>query len=213
MFTGIIEEAGSVRSFSRDGGSWKLRIAAARVLEGLSVGDSVAVNGCCLTAVDLDGESVGFDVLDESRRLTNFQFLAPGAPVNLERSLRADSRLGGHFVTGHIDGLGRIEAFEARGSDHWLRVRGPAASGRLLVREGQHCPGRDVPHRRRGRGRTPSLGLDHPPYTLAVTNLRVRAPGDFVNLEFDMLGEVRGKAASIPLAMQGSPPCASQSMP
>jgi riboflavin synthase len=187
MFTGIIEEPGSVQSFSKSGGSWKLRVAAKRVLEGLALGDSVAVNGCCLTAVEAGGGSVAFDVLDESRRLTNFQFLAEGAPVNLERSLRADSRLGGHFVTGHIDGRGRIEAFEPRGADHWLRIAGPAGSGRLVVHKGSIAVDGMSLTVAEVEGDAFSIWII--PHTLAVTNLRVRKPGDAVNLEFDMLGK------------------------
>src|ERR1700677_1779289 len=98
MFTGIIEETGSVESFCEGPGSWSLSVGARRVLEGLKVGDSVAVNGCCPAAGGCDGGAVTFDVLAETRRLTNFSGVTPGARVNLERSMRADGRLGGHFV-------------------------------------------------------------------------------------------------------------------
>jgi riboflavin synthase len=114
MFTGIVEETGEVESFERREDSWRLKVSA-RLCPGMVEGESVAVNGCCLTAVALDAAGVSFDILEETRRLTNLHSIVPGAPVNLERSLRADSRLGGHFVTGHIDGRGTIEVFEARG--------------------------------------------------------------------------------------------------
>src|SRR5688572_12405717 len=121
MFTGIVEETGRVVAFTQAAEAWRLQIAARVTLEGLALGDSIAVNGCCLTAAKFDGEHVWFDVLEETRRLTNFAELEIGAPVNLERSLRFDGKVGGHFVTGHIDGLGVIEVFEARGKDHYLK--------------------------------------------------------------------------------------------
>lgn len=187
MFTGIVEETGSVEEFARAGGSWRLRLRAARALEGTAVGDSVAVNGCCLTAVALGGGSVTFDVLEETRRLTNFHALAPGAPVNLERSMRLDGRFGGHFVSGHVDGQGVIEALEARGGDHWLRVRGPAASGRFLVLKGSVAVDGISLTVAEVDGDTFAAWII--PHTIAATNLRARAAGDAVNLEYDMLGK------------------------
>src|SRR6185295_6359128 len=98
-------------------------VVAARVtLADLALGDSIAVNGCCLTAAAFDAGSMHFDLLEETRRLTNFAALKPGALVNLERSLRFGGKVSGHFVTGHIDTLGTIDVFEPRGKDHYLRV-------------------------------------------------------------------------------------------
>jgi riboflavin synthase len=111
----------------------------------------------------------------------------PGAPVNLERSLRADSRLGGHFVTGHIDGRGVIEIFEARGTDRYLRVRGPEGCGRLLVAKGSVAV--DGISLTVAEVEGDSFAVWIIPHTLEVTNLRVRGAGDSVNLEFDMLGK------------------------
>jgi riboflavin synthase len=187
MFTGIVEETGEVESFSRSTESWRLRVSAPGMAAGVVTGESIAVNGCCLTAVDIDATGIRFDVLEETRRLTNLASIVPGAPVNLERSLRADSRMGGHFVTGHIDGRGVIEVFEARGADHYLGIRGPEGCGRLLVAKGSIAVD--------GISLTVA-GVDGDsfavwiiPHTLAVTNLRVRGVGDTVNLEFDMLGK------------------------
>src|SRR3954465_3325399 len=98
MFTGIVEEKGSIMTFARGAEAWSLRISARVALEGVALGDSIAVNGCCLTVVKFDEQSLWFDVLEETRRLTNFSSLAVGAPVNLERSLRFDGKVGGHFV-------------------------------------------------------------------------------------------------------------------
>ena len=96
----------------------------------------INVNGCCLTAVKFDAQAVSFDVLEETRRLTNFNALGRGGLVNLERSLRFDGKVGGHFVTGHVDGQGVIEIWEARGKDHFLKVAVPAGSARYLVQKG-----------------------------------------------------------------------------
>jgi riboflavin synthase len=187
MFTGIIEETGEVESFARAFGSWRLRVLASAIRGQAALGESIAVNGCCLTAVDFDGGAVAFDVLEETRRLTNLHSIVPGAPVNLERSLRADSRLGGHFVTGHVDGRGVIEVFEARGKDHYLRVRGPEGCGRLLVVKGSVAV--DGISLTVAEVEGDSFAVWIIPHTLAVTNLRVRGAGDSVNLEFDMLGK------------------------
>jgi riboflavin synthase len=187
MFTGIVEESGEVESFSQAGGSWRLRVSARAMAAGGVLGESIAVNGCCLTAVAFDSDVISFDVLEETRRLTNLSTFVPGAPVNLERSLRADSRLGGHFVTGHIDGRGTIETFEARGADHYLRVRGPEGCGRLLVVKGSIAVDGISLTVAEVEGDTFAVWII--PHTLAVTNLRIRGLGDIVNLEFDMLGK------------------------
>jgi riboflavin synthase len=187
MFTGIIEETGEVDSFAKGADSWRLRVSARAMLAGLVQGESIAVNGCCLTAVAFDASGIVFDVLEETRRLTNLHSVVPGAPVNLERSLRADARLGGHFVTGHIDGRGTIEAFEARGQDHYLRVRGPEGCGRLLVVKGSIAV--DGISLTVAEVEGDAFAVWIIPHTLAVTNLRIRGVGDAVNLEFDMLGK------------------------
>jgi riboflavin synthase len=199
MFTGIIEETGEVESFARTEAAWRLRVSARAVLGGIAEGESVAVNGCCLTAVAFDGGAISFDVLEETRRLTNLQAIVAGAPVNLERSLRADSRLGGHFVTGHVDGRGTIEVLEARGADHYLRVRGPAGSGRLVIQKGSNAV--DGISLTVAEVDGDAFAAWIIPHTLAVTNLRVRGAGDLVNLEFDMLGKYVEKM----LQSQGSP--------
>jgi riboflavin synthase len=187
MFTGIVEETGEAESFARTADGWRLRVSARAVLDGIAPGESVAVNGCCLTAVAAGSGGLAFDVLEETRRLTNLHSIVPGAPVNLERSMRADSRVGGHFVTGHIDGRGLIEVFEARGADHFLRVRGPEGSGRLVVLKGSIAV--DGISLTVAEVDGDSFAAWIIPHTLAVTNLRIRGVGDIVNLEFDMLGK------------------------
>ena len=187
MFTGIIEETGRVAAFTPAANAWQLQIAARLVPADVALGDSVAVNGCCLTVVKFDAGHLWFDVLEETRRLTNFAQLAPGSAVNLERSLRADSRLGGHFVSGHIDASGRIETLEARGKDHYLRVQVPAGLGRYLVYKGSIAIDGISLTVAEVTGDGFAVWLI--PHTIAVTNLRDKKAGDTVNLEFDLLAK------------------------
>ncbi len=195
MFTGIVEETGRVIAFTRGAGAWRLQIGARVVTggpagtgpDGVGLGDSVAVNGCCLTVGQFDRENLWFDVLEETRRVTNFTAFAPGSPVNLERALRADGRLGGHFVTGHVDGTGEVLVFAARGADHYLRVRGPEGSGRWLVPKGSVAvDGVSLTVAEVGAD---ELAVWLIPHTLRATNLGVRQEGDRVNLEFDLLAK------------------------
>lgn len=187
MFTGIVEEAGQVIAFEPKAEAWSLAIAARATLADLSLGDSIAVNGCCLTVTQFDAASLRFDVLEETRRLTNFSALQPGAAVNLERSLRFGGKVGGHFVTGHIDTQGRVEIFEARGKDYYLRIRLPEGYGRYVVHKGSIAID--------GISLTIAEVADAwfavwiIPHTLAVTNLREKQVGAPVNLEFDLLGK------------------------
>ena len=194
MFTGIVEEAGRVVSFTQGAASWRLQIAAGVTLTGAAPGDSIAVNGCCLTVTHYDAGHFYFDVLEETRRLTNFSALAPGAPVNLERSLRFDGKVGGHFVTGHIDGLGVVELFEQRGNDYFLRVRGPSGSGRYVIHKGSIAI--DGISLTVAEVEGDSLAVWLIPTTIAVTNLRGRRAGESVNLEFDLLGKYVEKLLS-----------------
>jgi riboflavin synthase len=187
MFTGLIEEVGQVVSFAPAKEAWSLQLAAKLVPSDVVLGDSVAVNGCCLTVTRFDTGHVGFDLLEETRRLTNFSELKPGSAVNLERSLKPESRLGGHFVSGHIDALGRIEVFEPRGKDHYLRVAAPAGTGRYLVSKGSIAI--DGISLTVAEVAGDSFAVWLIPHTLAVTNLREKKPGSGVNLEFDLLAK------------------------
>ena len=195
MFTGIVEETGTVAAFTPEAAAWRLQITARVTLGGLASGDSLAVNGCCLTAARVDAGSVTFDVLEETRRLTNFSDLATGAPVNLERSLRFDGKVGGHFVTGHIDGMGVIQVLEPRGKDYFLRVQAPAGSGRGLVLKGSIAIDGISLTVAEVAGDAFAVWLI--PHTLATTNLGHKKPGDRVNLEFDLLGKYVEKLLAV----------------
>jgi riboflavin synthase len=194
MFTGIVEETGTVAAFVPEAGAWRLQIRAQVALGQVAAGDSIAVNGCCLTVAQFDERSLTFDVLEETRRLTNFAALAPGAAVNLERSLRFDGKVGGHFVTGHIDGPGVVEVLERRGQDYYLRVQAPTGAGRYLVHKGSIAIDGISLTIAEVAGDAFAVWLI--PHTLAVTNLKQKQAGQVVNLEFDLLGKCVEKLLS-----------------
>jgi len=191
MFTGIVEEAGEVVRIEPGDEAIRLTIRAGKTGKGLKPGGSLAVNGCCLTAVELRRRGgstlVRFDLLQETWRRTNFQFLEPGSLVNLERPLRAGGEFGGHFVTGHIDGVGRITRWERAGQDHVLDIAAPPEVMRYIVFKGSVAVdgiSLTVAGVRRGGFRIWII-----PHTYEVTNLRGRQVGDAVNLEADLLGK------------------------
>lgn len=191
MFTGIVEEAGTVESVKPAAKAIELTVRAKVCGRGTKVGDSVAVNGCCLTAVKVAARGrhrlLQFDLLEETWRLTNLQFARPGALVNLERPLRSSGTLGGHFVTGHIDGLGRITKWKQVGLDHVLEVAAPPALMRYVVHKGSIAVD-GISLTVAGVGRR-SFRLWIIPHTIEVTALRQRKVGDAVNLEGDLLGK------------------------
>lgn len=195
MFTGLVEEVGKVVSFVPAQNAWSLQLAAQVVPADVAVGDSVAVNGCCLTVVRADVGNLWFELLEETRRLTSFSELKAGSLVNLERSLKPESRLGGHFVSGHIDALGRVEVFEARGKDHYLRIAAPAGFGRYLVSKGSIAV--DGISLTLAEVSGDSFAVWLIPHTLAATNLREKRAGSGVNLEFDLLAKYVEKLMAV----------------
>jgi len=158
---------------------------------GVKIGDSVAVNGCCLTAVKVSARgqarAIQFDLLQESWNRTNFQFAQPGSLVNLERSLRANGELGGHFVTGHVDGLGKIIQWERAGKDHLLDIAAPPEVMRYLVFKGSIAV--DGISLTVAGVQKKSFRIWIIPHTFDVTALRERKVGEAVNLEADLLGK------------------------
>ena len=189
MFTGLVEEAGTVISFEESRGSdtFHLVVEGPGVISGLDIGDSVAVNGCCLTVVAIVGNRIRFDLLAETVRLTSFRQSKPGSLVNLERSLLPTTRMGGHFVSGHVDTTGAVTAFEQRGADWYLRVEPEPALLRYIVSKGSIAI--DGISLTVAEVDASGLAVWLIPHTLLVTNLRERKPGDVVNLEFDMLAK------------------------
>ena len=191
MFTGIVEEAGVVEKITPEKKSIELTVRAVICGRGVKVGDSVAVNGCCLTAVKVTARGraklIQFDLLQESWRRTNFQFAKPGSLVNLERSLRANGELGGHFVTGHVDGLGKIIRWERAGKDHVLDIAAPPEVMRYVIFKGSMAV--DGISLTVAGVQKKSFRIWIIPHTYEITALRGRKVGDAVNLEADLLGK------------------------
>lgn len=194
MFTGLVEEKGEVLSFHEQPEAWRLRVRTSLVADDLELGESVAVNGCCLSVTEINKSILTFDVLEETRRLTNLKNLDLGSKVNLERSLRFNGRVGGHFLTGHVDGSGKIVELGMRGRDVILKVEAPQDSERYLVYKG--CIGIDGISLTVAEveGRTLTVWLI--PHTLQVTALGDLKRGDAVNLEFDLLAKYTEKILS-----------------
>ena len=191
MFTGIIEAAGAVESITPTQKSIALTVRTGGLARGVKLGASVAVNGCCLTVVKISARGkfklLQFDVLQESWTRTNLQLLKTGSLVNLERPLRADGELGGHFVTGHVDGVGKVLRWEKSGADHVLEVAAPPDVMRYIVFKGSIAV--DGISLTVAGVTKKSFRLWIIPHTFAVTTLRERKVGDAVNLEADLLGK------------------------
>ena len=191
MFTGIVEEAGVVERIKPTAKSIELTVRANKCGRGLKIGDSLAVNGCCLTAAKLGRRGkfklAQFYLLQETWKRTNLQFAKPGSLVNLERPLRANAELGGHFVTGHIDGIGKIVRWERTGQDHVLDIAAPPEVMRYVIFKGSIAVD--------GISLTVA-GVEKKqfriwiiPHTYEITALRERKVGDAVDLEADLLGK------------------------
>jgi riboflavin synthase len=191
MFTGIVQEAGVIEKIAPTKKAIEMTVRANVCGRGVKIGDSVAVNGCCLTAVKIamrgKARLIQFDLLQESWQRTNFQFGKVGSLVNLERSLRANGELGGHFVTGHVDGLGKIIRWERAGKDHVLDIAAPPEVMRYVVFKGSIAVD-GVSLTVAGVSKK-SFRIWIIPHTFEITVLRERKVGDAVNLEADMLGK------------------------
>ena len=189
MFTGIVEEAGIVARVEEAPSSIRLQVRTKVCGEGARIGDSIAVNGCCLTVVAIaeGGQVVSFDLLRETWTRTNLSAAREGSRVNLERAMAANGRIHGHFVTGHIDGTGRIEIFEKRGADWYLKVKTRRELLRYVVFKGSIAVD--------GMSLTvvevtkEDFAVWIIPHTYEVTALRERRAGDLVNLEADLLAK------------------------
>ena len=178
MFTGIVEEMGVIRSIRRGARSAVLSIGAETVLSDLKLGDSVAVNGVCLTATSVDGGGFTADVMHETLRRSSLGALIPGSPVNLERAMAADGRFGGHIVSGHIDGTGTIA--ETRRDDNAVWYTVSVEKGSIAI-DGISLTVATVAADR--------FSVSVIPHTAAVTVLGRKGPGDIVNLETDLIGK------------------------
>lgn len=187
MFTGIVEETGRVISFQERVSAWRLVLEAHAVTQDLQLGDSVAVNGCCLTAVAIGEGRIEFDLLEESKRLTSIGGVRVGGKVNLERALLPSTRMGGHFVSGHVDGTGVIEAIEPRGKDFFFRIIPPAENLRYIVHKG--CITVDGISLTVAEVDESGFAIWLIPHSMEVTNLHTKKVGDLVNLEYDLIAK------------------------
>jgi len=187
MFTGLIEDVGRVVAAHATKHRTQLQIAAPRTAKQVRAGQSIAVNGCCLTLTSRHGDQLSFDLLEETIARTNLKALRPNSRVNLERALRADGRLGGHFVQGHVDCVSRIMAFDKKGADFRLEVELPKAFAPYVASKGSIAVN--------GISLTVADVLPKSfvvwiiPYTKRHTNLDRANPGDLINLEFDILAK------------------------
>jgi riboflavin synthase len=191
MFTGIVEEAGVVERIKPTANSIELTVRTNKCGRGLKIGDSLAVNGCCLTVVKLGSRGKSrlaqFDLLQETWRRTNLQFTKPGSLVNLERPLRASAELGGHFVTGHIDGIGKIIRWERADQDHVLDIEAPPDVMRYVIFKGSIAV--DGISLTVASVKQKSFRIWIIPHTYEITALKERKIGDAVDLEADLLGK------------------------
>lgn len=194
MFTGLIEAIGEVAEIKPTPGGFRLRLTTAIAPEVVA-GDSLAVNGVCLTAVSSDADGIHADISPETARVSGLGGLRRGALVNLERPLRADARLGGHFVQGHVDATGTLEDIRADGDSFWLTIRFPTLLAPYIVRKGSIAvdgisltvAGVDDRH----------FDVQIIPYTWEHTNLHLAKQGDVVNLECDILGKYVVRVAEL----------------
>jgi riboflavin synthase len=201
MFTGIIEEVGRVASITNKDANRRLTVSASHLVKELKTGDSVAVSGVCLTAVEITSKSFGADLAEETWNRTSFSRIKQGALVNLELPMRADGRFGGHIVQGHVDGTGRLLTLdEIPGADnYWLRIEIPPELARYVIFKGSLSIEGISLTVAKIEGTQVTVAII--PHTTEMTNLKSLKPGDPVNLEVDMIAKyvekmMRGDAAN-----------------
>ena len=187
MFTGLIEEVGSVLGIHATDRGTRLQVVAPRLAEKIQIGDSIAVNGCCLTVAAHRAEQLAFDLLAETLDRTNLKALRQESRVNLERALAADGRLGGHFVQGHVDCTARILALEKNGADHRLEIELPAEFAHYIAHKGSIAVnGISLTVAELSEN---SFAVWIIPHTRSQTNLDTARADDLVNLEFDLIAK------------------------
>ena len=186
MFTGIVEATGSLSEVKGTAGGLRVRIHTTLASQ-LKIGDSLAVNGVCLTVILIDGEHALADVGPETARVTTLGALQRGQQVNLERPLRGDGRFDGHFVLGHVDGVGLVEEIRTEGESHWLTIGFPPALAPYFIRKGSiTVDGISLTVAGLGERQFDVMAI---PHTWANTTLKELKKGDKVNLECDMIGK------------------------
>jgi riboflavin synthase len=189
MFTGIIEEVGRVTNIGHENENRRLTVSSSNLVKELKKGDSIAVSGVCLTAVEITPKSFGADLAEETWNRTSFSRIKPGALVNLELPMRADGRFGGHIVQGHVDGTGKFVALgEIPGADnYWLRIEIPPDLARYVIFKGSLSIEGISLTVAKVEGTEVTVAII--PHTTEMTNLKSLKPGDPVNLEVDMIAK------------------------
>jgi riboflavin synthase len=207
MFTGIIEEVGRVTNIGHENDKRRLRVSASNLVKELKKGDSIAVSGVCLTAVEITPSSFGADLAEETWNRTSFSRIKPGALVNLELPMRADGRFGGHIVQGHVDGTGKFVALEeVPGADnYWLRIEIPPELARYVIFKGSLSIEGISLTVAKVEGIEATVAII--PHTTEMTNLKSLKHGDPVNLEVDMIAKyvermMRGDSANSSITIE-----------
>ncbi len=209
MFTGLIEELGTVRGVRQAGRSLHLTVSARVVVQDAKLGDSIAVNGVCLTVVKFDGSSFTADVMPETYEKTALRHLTPGSPVNLERTMQAGGRFGGHMVQGHVDGVGTIVGVKADEIARLVTISAAPAVTRYVIPKGSIAiDGISLTVVSTDKDR---FSVSLIPHTAAVTTLGRKQEGDLVNLEADVLGKyiekfIAARFGEVPGAGTGAGP-------
>lgn len=187
MFTGIVEELGTIKKMAINGTSGQIEIQAEKVLEGTKVGDSIAVNGICLTVTTVLQKGFTADVMAETVRRSSLGDLKRGDYVNLERAMAADGRFGGHIVSGHIDGTGKIVSYKREENAIWVKIETTEEILRFIIEKGSICiDGISLTVAKVAEG---SFSVSVIPHTAEETTLIKKNPGDLVNLENDVVGK------------------------
>lgn len=211
MFTGIVEELGTIRAIRRGARSCALEIEARRVLADVQVGDSVAVNGVCLTATSVRPAGFTADVMPETLDRSSLAQAHPGTRVNLERAMAAGGRFGGHIVAGHVDGVGTIARLERDDNAVWLTVHATPAVTALVVEKGSIAiDGVSLTVARLDAG-ADTFAVSIIPHTFEVTALGLRRVGDLVNLETDVIGKYVARLLGLDAASRDAPSAAGAS--
>ena len=187
MFTGLVEHVGTIESFERGDAGARIRVNAGPLADGLAKSGSIAVNGCCLTAIDISNGTFAADLSGETLRRTSLGEMKPGTRVNLERPLTAMKELGGHFVQGHVDGVGRVARLESEGANWWFGVRVPEELARYVAMKGSIAlDGISLTVAGWHGGIVETAII---PFTYEHTNLSSLKIGDAVNIECDILAK------------------------
>src|SRR5580704_10455200 len=207
MFTGIIEEVGRVSRIADKNGSRRISISCSRLAKELKKGDSIAVSGVCLTAIDITPSSFTADLAEETWNRTSFSRIRKDALVNLELPMRADGRFGGHIVQGHVDGTGKFLALDRvrDADDYWLRIEIPPELARYVIFKGSLCIEGISLTVAQIEGTKVSAAII--PHTVKMTNLKSLKPGDPVNLEVDLVAKyvekmIKGESANSSLTVE-----------